>query len=86
MAIVRLVEAGAEAEGRPRTALELGMGVGLMGQGRATGLHPVGLMHLKIWFRLKVHRNCMQCMGLETFRLTNQQKSLNCHIVLLDME
>lgn len=62
MAIARLVEAGAEAEGRPRTALELGTGVGQMGQGRATGLHPVGLMPLKIWFRLKVLRGYMLYM------------------------
>ena len=49
---LRMAEQG--AEGKVRTALGLHRVVALIQQGRATGLHLTGLMHPKIWCRLKV--------------------------------
>ena len=52
VATLKMAEEG--AEGKFRIALGLHRGVALIQQGRATGLHLTGLMHPKIWCRLKV--------------------------------
>ena len=61
-AILKVAEVEEGAEGKYRIALGLHRGAALIQQDRATGLHQTGLVHLKMWCRLKVNVVvCSQC-------------------------